>query len=117
MAIYPLICSTFNRQGNAQGEYAVFRREKANATVLFGNGEDALATIAVACAFADGQVILNDDFTGVGIFDFDEQVVLAYATVKFYPLFGGIQFGHGVQCVFQAVGEDGAKLGIGNGKL
>jgi len=95
----------------------VFRLEKAESSVLFGNGSDTLAAVAVASPAGSGQTVMEVHFSLIGVFYLDQEVIQPYGAVKLDPSEGRLQFGNGVKGVFQTVGQDGAELRVGNGEI
>ena len=50
--------------------------------VLRGDALNAETAIAVTFPAGDGQTVPHDDFTGIGIADLNEQLVLLYFAVE-----------------------------------
>ena len=71
----------------------------------------------MALAGGEGQTVLHGDFTLIGVFDLDEELIGEYAAVKLCPFERFLQFGNCVKGVFQTVGQDGAELRVGNGEI
>lgn len=109
-------CSALiQRQHDTESEHAVVRVKAAQAAVLFGDGLNAAAAVAVTIPAGNGQTFPHGDVAGIGIFDFNEEFVQTDAAVKLYPFARFLQRGGRMQRVFQTVGQYGAKLGVGKG--
>ena len=69
---------TGGRQGEGQpeGEQTVICFKGAKAVVSLSYGLNAVATVAVTLPVRNRQVIPDDHFSGIGVLDLDEQVVL-----------------------------------------
>ena len=73
--------------------------------VMFGNGSDAAAAVAMAIPTGNGQIVSHGDPAGIRVFDFNEELVQTDAAVKLHPLVGFLQCADSLKCIFQTVGQ------------
>lgn len=100
------------RQYDAEREHPILWFKAAQPLVLPGDGPDTAAAVAMAITTGNGQTVLHGNLTGIGIFDFKEELVQTDAAVKLHPSVGLLKFSHSMKGIFQTVGQQGAQLGI-----
>ena len=80
--------------------------------VALGDQVDAAAAVVVAFQVGFGQAIADADVAIVGVADADEQIILPQAAVDVDLPAVGFQTGHGMEGIFQTVGQQRTKVGI-----